>query len=143
MNFKQAGDSCFNSGSTDIQQTVINVPSAVLEPECGSLLHTPCVAPFQVCYVMRQKVPFGIAQIGKAFRNEITPRPGSAARLARHTLSHVHRQFLFRSREFEQMEIEYFIDPEAKCSKGFCQIRGHRQTTRPFKKTGSTRCGIS
>ncbi|CAJ1375952.1 unnamed protein product [Effrenium voratum] len=45
---------------------------------------------------MRQKVPFGIAQIGKAFRNEITPR-----------------QFLFRSREFEQMEIEYFIDPEA------------------------------
>ncbi|CAE7577073.1 glyQS, partial [Symbiodinium sp. CCMP2456] len=50
----------------------------------------------QVTYVMRQKVPFGIAQIGKAFRNEITPR-----------------QFLFRSREFEQMEIEYFIDPEA------------------------------
>eukprot|EP00438_Fugacium_kawagutii_P002631 Skav201682 [mRNA] locus=scaffold641:522335:526856:- [translate_table: standard] len=50
----------------------------------------------QVAYVMRQKVPFGIAQIGKAFRNEITPR-----------------QFLFRSREFEQMEIEYFIDPEA------------------------------
>lgn len=50
----------------------------------------------QVAYVMRQKIPFGIAQIGKAFRNEITPR-----------------QFLFRSREFEQMEIEYFIDPEA------------------------------
>lgn len=49
-----------------------------------------------VTYVMRQKIPFGIAQIGKAFRNEITPR-----------------QFLFRSREFEQMEIEYFIDPEA------------------------------
>lgn len=44
----------------------------------------------------RMKVPFGIAQIGKAFRNEITPR-----------------QFLFRSREFEQMEIEYFIDPSA------------------------------
>jgi glycyl-tRNA synthetase len=50
----------------------------------------------QVAYVMRLKIPFGIAQIGKAFRNEITPR-----------------QFLFRSREFEQMEIEYFIDPEA------------------------------
>jgi len=44
--------------------------------------------------VTRQKVPFGIAQIGKAFRNEITPR-----------------QFLFRSREFEQMEIEYFCMP--------------------------------
>jgi len=42
----------------------------------------------------RQKVPFGIAQIGKAFRNEITPR-----------------NFIFRSREFEQMEIEYFIPP--------------------------------
>lgn len=44
--------------------------------------------------VARAKVPFGIAQIGKAFRNEITPR-----------------NFIFRSREFEQMEIEYFIAP--------------------------------
>ncbi|MFO7724358.1 MAG: glycine--tRNA ligase [Oceanipulchritudo sp.] len=43
----------------------------------------------------RVKIPFGIAQIGKAFRNEITPR-----------------NFIFRSREFEQMEIEYFIDPD-------------------------------
>ncbi len=42
----------------------------------------------------RVKIPFGIAQIGKAFRNEITPR-----------------NFIFRSREFEQMEIEYFIPP--------------------------------
>lgn len=40
----------------------------------------------------RHTLPFGIAQIGKAFRNEITPR-----------------DFLFRSREFEQMEIEYFV----------------------------------
>lgn len=46
---------------------------------------------------MRVKVPFGIAQIGKAFRNEI-----------------VARNFTFRIREFEQMEIEYFIDPEVK-----------------------------
>ncbi|MGW8185289.1 MAG: glycine--tRNA ligase [Candidatus Moraniibacteriota bacterium] len=44
---------------------------------------------------MRVKVPFGIAQIGKAFRNEI-----------------VAGNFIFRLREFEQMEIEYFIDPE-------------------------------
>ena len=44
----------------------------------------------------RVKIPFGIAQIGKAFRNEITPR-----------------NFIFRSREFEQMEIEYFISPHA------------------------------
>jgi len=43
----------------------------------------------------RTKIPFGIAQIGKAFRNEITPR-----------------NFIFRSREFEQMEIEYFIAPD-------------------------------
>ena len=43
----------------------------------------------------RQKVPFGIAQVGKAFRNEITPR-----------------NFTFRSREFEQMELEYFIPPD-------------------------------
>ncbi len=40
------------------------------------------------------KLPFGIAQIGKAFRNEITPG-----------------NFTFRSREFEQMEIEYFVEP--------------------------------
>jgi glycyl-tRNA synthetase len=41
------------------------------------------------------KLPFGMAQIGKAFRNEIAPR-----------------DFLFRAREFEQMEVEYFIRPE-------------------------------
>lgn len=41
------------------------------------------------------KLPFGLAQIGKAFRNEITPR-----------------DFIFRLRELEQMEIEYFIDPK-------------------------------
>ena len=44
--------------------------------------------------VTRKKLPFGIAQIGKAFRNEITPR-----------------NFTFRTREFEQMEIEYFVKP--------------------------------
>ncbi len=42
----------------------------------------------------RQKVPFGIAQIGKAFRNEITPG-----------------NFIFRTREFEQMEMQFFIPP--------------------------------
>jgi glycyl-tRNA synthetase len=44
----------------------------------------------------RKRVPFGIAQIGKAFRNEITPG-----------------NFIFRQREFEQMEIEYFIHPDS------------------------------
>jgi glycyl-tRNA synthetase len=42
----------------------------------------------------RRKLPFGVAQIGKAFRNEITPG-----------------NFIFRSREFEQMEIEFFVNP--------------------------------
>ncbi len=43
----------------------------------------------------RKKLPFGIAQIGKSFRNEITPG-----------------NFVFRTREFEQMEMEYFVEPE-------------------------------
>ncbi len=43
---------------------------------------------------MRKKLPFGIAQIGKAFRNEITPG-----------------NFIFRTREFEQMEMQYFVKP--------------------------------
>jgi glycyl-tRNA synthetase len=43
----------------------------------------------------RRKLPFGIAQIGKAFRNEVTPG-----------------NFIFRTREFEQMEMEYFVRPE-------------------------------
>lgn len=51
---------------------------------------------------MRVKVPFGIGQIGKAFRNEI-----------------VARNFIFRLREFEQMEIEYFIDPNQKWEEIF------------------------
>jgi glycyl-tRNA synthetase len=42
----------------------------------------------------RQKIPFGVAQIGKAFRNEITPG-----------------NFIFRTREFEQMEMQFFVEP--------------------------------
>ena len=48
----------------------------------------------------RVKIPFGIAQIGKAFRNEITPG-----------------NFTFRSREFEQMEMEFFIKPDEESGK--------------------------
>ena len=47
-----------------------------------------------VANAARQKVPFGIAQIGKAFRNEITPG-----------------NFIFRTREFEQMEMQFFVEP--------------------------------
>jgi glycyl-tRNA synthetase len=64
---------------------------AYLRPETAQIIFVQ----FQnVLSVSRQKVPFGIAQIGKAFRNEINPR-----------------NFTFRSREFEQMELEFFIKP--------------------------------
>ena len=49
---------------------------------------------------MHPKIPFGLVQIGKAFRNEITPR-----------------DFLFRQREFEQMELQYYIKPEEEEGK--------------------------
>jgi len=62
---------------------------AWLRPETAQGIFTQF---WNVCDTSRVKVPFGIAQIGKAFRNEVTPR-----------------NFTFRSREFEQMEIEFFI----------------------------------
>jgi glycyl-tRNA synthetase len=63
-----------------------------LRPETAQAIF----AQFQnVLAVSRQKLPFGIAQMGKAFRNEINPR-----------------NFTFRSREFEQMELEFFIKPD-------------------------------
>ncbi len=72
----------------------------------GNWTNNPCYLRGETCqgiYVnyknildsVRVKIPFGIAQIGKAFRNEITAR-----------------QFIFRTREFEQMEMQYFIQPE-------------------------------
>ena len=56
----------------------------------------------------RRKVPFGIAQIGKSFRNEITPG-----------------NFVYRTREFEQMEMEYFVPPEqgSEWFEYWCQER--------------------
>lgn len=62
-----------------------------LRPETAQLIFTNFKL---VAENSRKKLPFGIAQIGKAFRNEISPR-----------------DFLFRSREFEQMEIEFFTHP--------------------------------
>ena len=65
---------------------------AYLRPETAQAIF----AQFKnVLETSRQRVPFGIAQIGKAFRNEVTPR-----------------NFTFRSREFEQMELEFFIKPD-------------------------------
>jgi len=57
---------------------------------------------------LHPKIPFGIAQIGKAFRNEISPR-----------------QFLFRGREFEQMEMQYFTRPEDEM-KEYEKLREYR-----------------
>jgi glycyl-tRNA synthetase len=65
---------------------------AYLRPETAQAIF----AQFKtVLETSRQRLPFGIAQIGKAFRNEVTPR-----------------NYIFRSREFEQMELEYFIRPD-------------------------------
>ncbi len=65
---------------------------AYLRPETAQAIF----AQFKnVLETSRQTVPFGIAQVGKAFRNEVTPR-----------------NFTFRSREFEQMELEFFIKPD-------------------------------
>jgi len=65
---------------------------AYLRPETAQAIF----AQFKnVLETTRQKVPFGIAQVGKAFRNEVTPR-----------------NYTFRSREFEQMELEFFIKPD-------------------------------
>ena len=65
---------------------------AYLRPETAQLIF----ADFRLIQESaRMKLPFGIGQAGKAFRNEISPR-----------------EFLFRSREFEQMEIEFFVHPK-------------------------------
>jgi glycyl-tRNA synthetase len=65
---------------------------AYLRPETAQGIFTDFKLVYQTA---RRKPPFGIAQIGKAFRNEITPG-----------------NFIFRSREFEQMELEYFVRPQ-------------------------------
>jgi glycyl-tRNA synthetase len=65
---------------------------AYLRPETAAGMFT---AWKNVRDTMRKRLPFGIAQVGKAFRNEITPG-----------------NFIFRTREFEQMEIEYFVKPD-------------------------------
>lgn len=71
--------------------------TAFLRPETAQAIF----AQFKnVLDVSRQKLPFGICQIGKAFRNEINPR-----------------NFTFRSREFEQMELEFFIKPDEVAQK--------------------------
>jgi glycyl-tRNA synthetase len=77
---------------TYIGPTATEEDIAYLRPETAQAIF----AQFKnVLETSRQRVPFGIAQVGKAFRNEVTPR-----------------NFTFRSREFEQMELEFFIKPD-------------------------------
>jgi len=99
------GIACPVSGSknwTDVRQfnLMFNTQLGSIAGEEGKLYLRPETAQgifvnfLNVQTTSRQKIPFGIAQIGKAFRNEI-----------------VARQFIFRMREFEQMEMQFFVRP--------------------------------
>ncbi len=92
---------------------------AYLRPETAQAIF----AQFKNVYeTSRQKVPFGIAQVGKAFRNEVTPR-----------------NFTFRSREFEQMELEFFIKPDevVEAIKGQVMPGAELDTRHPTLDTSS------
>ncbi|MCK4522098.1 MAG: glycine--tRNA ligase [Nanoarchaeota archaeon] len=77
--------------STQVGPATAKENIAYLRPETAQVIFTNYKL---VQESARKKLPFGIAQTGKAFRNEISPR-----------------DFLFRSREFEQFEIEFFVNP--------------------------------
>ena len=95
--------SCGNKAWTDVRQFQLmfetnlgamadKAAKAYLRPETAQAIFINFK---NVMTTSRVKIPFGIAQVGKAFRNEITPK-----------------QFLFRMREFEQMELEFFCKPD-------------------------------
>jgi glycyl-tRNA synthetase len=79
---------------THIGASADSSSEAFLRPETAQAIFTNFK---NVLDTSRQKVPFGIAQTGKSFRNEINPR-----------------NFTFRSREFEQMEMEFFVHPSER-----------------------------
>ncbi len=99
---------CSNCGSTNLTdprpfnlmfRTMIGAVSADDDPTALAYLRPETAQGIFINFknvldTSRRKLPFGIAQIGKAFRNEVTPG-----------------NFIFRTREFEQMEIEYFVNP--------------------------------
>jgi glycyl-tRNA synthetase len=101
----QIGDTCPNCGSHDLTEArafhlMFKTHAgpvedeghvAYLRPETAQGMFTNFA---NVLRTTRKRPPFGIAQIGKAFRNEITPQ-----------------NFIFRTREFELMEVEYFVPP--------------------------------
>lgn len=100
---------CSNCGSTNLTEsrafnlmfrTTVGAASADDDPTAVAYLRPETAQGIFINFknvldTSRRKLPFGIAQIGKAFRNEVTPG-----------------NFIFRTREFEQMEIEYFCRPE-------------------------------
>jgi glycyl-tRNA synthetase len=102
----QIGDTCPNCGSHDLTEArafhlMFKTHAgpiedeghvAYLRPETAQGMFTNFA---NVLRTTRKKPPFGIAQTGKAFRNEITPQ-----------------NFIFRTREFELMELEYFVPPD-------------------------------
>lgn len=103
MDLKKPCPACGKTAWTDVQQfnmmfkTEVGASSAhttiaYLRPETAQSIFINFK---NIISTNRVKLPFGVAQIGKAFRNEITPK-----------------QFLFRMREFEQMELEFFCKAE-------------------------------
>jgi glycyl-tRNA synthetase len=102
----QIGDSCPNCGSHDLTEArpfnlMFKTYVGPVEDESSVAYLRPETAQgifvnfANVLQTSRKKPPFGIAQQGKSFRNEITPG-----------------NFIFRTREFEQMEMEYFVPPD-------------------------------
>jgi glycyl-tRNA synthetase len=99
---------CPNCGSTDLTEprafnlmfrTTIGAAAVEDDPSALAYLRPETAQGIFINFLnvqttMRRKLPFGIAQIGKSFRNEVTPG-----------------NFIFRTREFEQMEMEYFVRP--------------------------------
>jgi glycyl-tRNA synthetase len=119
LSFPQIGDTCPNCGSTDLTEarpfnlmfkTFVGPVEgegsiAYLRPETAQGMFVNFA---NVMTSMRLRPPFGIAQLGRSFRNEITPG-----------------NFVFRTREFEQMEMEFFVPPveDAKWFEYWCEER--------------------
>ena len=99
---------CPNCGSTDLTEprpfnlmfrTTLGATAEEDDPNARAYLRPETAQGIFINFLniqttLRRKIPFGIAQIGKSFRNEVTPG-----------------NFIFRTREFEQMEMEYFVKP--------------------------------
>jgi glycyl-tRNA synthetase len=83
--------------NTQIGADVTKQSKAYLRPETAQSIFPNFKI---IAETSRQQLPFGITQIGKAYRNEISPR-----------------DFVFRCREFEQIEMEYFYHPESTCEQ--------------------------